>query len=77
MLDQEACPLHRGLLADTCGLGKTLGTLALIWTASAMKRITAATATGPSKKKKPRTPSPVPTPPMAPTPPGSSKHKNY
>ncbi|KAJ5646085.1 hypothetical protein N7490_002457 [Penicillium lividum] len=36
---------------------------------------TAGTATGPSKKKKPRTPIPTPTTPMAPTPLGPSRHK--
>ncbi|KAJ5162548.1 Helicase C-terminal [Penicillium capsulatum] len=31
MLEQEASPLHGGLLADACGLGKTLTALTLIW----------------------------------------------
>ncbi|KAJ6089266.1 Helicase C-terminal [Penicillium canescens] len=34
MLDQEASPLHGGLLADACGLGKTISALTLIWTAN-------------------------------------------
>ncbi|KGO38096.1 Helicase, C-terminal [Penicillium expansum] len=29
---QEASPLHGGILADACGLGKTLTALSLIWT---------------------------------------------
>ncbi|KAJ6109384.1 Helicase C-terminal [Penicillium sp. IBT 16267x] len=34
MLDQEARYLHGGLLADACGLGKTLSALTLIWAAN-------------------------------------------
>jgi hypothetical protein len=34
MLNQEESPLHGGLLADACGLGKTLSALTLIWTAN-------------------------------------------
>ena len=31
MLQQEASPLHGGILADACGLGKTLTALTLIY----------------------------------------------
>ncbi|KAL2801512.1 P-loop containing nucleoside triphosphate hydrolase protein, partial [Aspergillus granulosus] len=38
MQQQEAGPIHGGILADDCGLGKTLQALTLIWSRAGRKR---------------------------------------
>lgn len=37
MLEQEASPLYGGILADACGLGKTLTALTLVWAANQLQ----------------------------------------